>query len=332
MLYNNTLSGFSSKEIGLFPFHEVNYGMLSGPVLPEISHALSSFRTDREILFPIQTLTKPPATSSGSATMRYPFLISIPHGGTEVPAEVRGRLALEGDELVYYSDPMTPLLYHFGDAVETTIDTPVSRMVVDLNRPPLPLPPKDPDGIIKVRTIDGRTVYREGQFPDMSLIHRLLMKWYFPYHQRIDELIDARDIHIAFDCHSMLPVGSGRQKDAGRKRPLICLGNNGDRRGRAKNGSIATCPEPWIACPCGWVPGGVLPWPGGGDQQPVLRRVHIERTLLAQRHPLDPDRGQPVALRTGTIRDRFVPGPRHAGPGIAGTDLARTGTLLGLSR
>jgi N-formylglutamate deformylase len=179
--------------------------------------------------------------------MRYPFLISIPHGGTEVPAEVRGRLALEGDELVYYSDPVTPLLYHFGDAVETTIDTPVSRMVVDLNRPPLPLPPKDPDGIIKVRTIDGRTVYREGQFPDMPLIHRLLMEWYFPYHQRIDELIDVRDIRIAFDCHSMLPVGSGGQKDAGRKRPLICLGNNGDRSGRAKKGSIATCPEPWIA-------------------------------------------------------------------------------------
>lgn len=178
--------------------------------------------------------------------MRYPFLISIPHGGTEVPAEVAGRLALEGDELVYYSDPVTRILYHFGDSVETTIDTPVSRMVVDLNRPPLPLPPKDPDGIIKLRTIDGRTVYREGQFPDLQLIHRLLMNWYFPYHQRIDELIDRHGIRIAFDCHSMLPVGSGGQKDAGRKRPLICLGNNGDRNGRAKKGSITTCPEPWI--------------------------------------------------------------------------------------
>lgn len=179
--------------------------------------------------------------------MRYPFLISIPHGGTEVPAEVNGRLALERDELVYYSDPVTQRLYHFGGSVKTTIETPVSRMVVDLNRPPLPLPPRDPDGIIKLRTIDGRIVYREGQFPDITLIHRLLMNWYFPYHQRIDELIDAHDIRIAFDCHSMLPVGSGGQKDAGRKRPLICLGNNGDRHGQAKKGSITTCPEPWIA-------------------------------------------------------------------------------------
>jgi len=44
----------------------------------------------------------------------------------------------------------------------------------------------------------------------------------------------------------MLPLGSGEQKDAGRKRPLICLGNNGDRNGRAKKNGIATCPEEWI--------------------------------------------------------------------------------------
>jgi N-formylglutamate deformylase len=177
---------------------------------------------------------------------RYPFLVSIPHGGTDVPGEVAGRLALSPDEVRYYSDPVTRELYRFGPAVPAQLDTPVSRMVVDLNRPPLPLPPRDPDGIIKVRTIDGKTVWRNGELPDIGLIHRLLMAYYFPYHQRIDELIDRHRIRIAFDCHSMLPVGSGGQKDAGRERPLVCLGNNGDRRGRAKSGSIATCPEPWI--------------------------------------------------------------------------------------
>jgi N-formylglutamate deformylase len=44
----------------------------------------------------------------------------------------------------------------------------------------------------------------------------------------------------------MLPQGSENQKDAGKERPLICLGNNGDRRGRARKGSIATCSEEWI--------------------------------------------------------------------------------------
>lgn len=178
--------------------------------------------------------------------MQYPFLISIPHGGTAIPPLVADRFALDQQEVAYYSDPDTRTLYHFGSAAGAVIDTPVSRMVVDLNRPPLPVPPHDPDGIIKVRTIDGKPVYRAGQFPDMHTIHRLMMEWYFPYHQRIDELIDTNGIKIAFDCHTMLPFGSPEQKDAGKKRPLVCLGNNGDPRGLAVNGGITTCPETWI--------------------------------------------------------------------------------------
>jgi len=176
---------------------------------------------------------------------RYPFLVSVPHGGVEVPAEVSGRILLSAQDLLYYCDPATRDIFNFKKYVEAYIDTPVSRMVVDLNRPPLPLPGKDPDGIIKVRTIDGKAVYREGQFPDMALAHRLLMTYYFPYHQRIDELIDGHPVKIAFDCHSMLPVGSCGQSDAGKPRPLICLGNNGGWHGRARKGSIATCPAAW---------------------------------------------------------------------------------------
>ena len=183
--------------------------------------------------------------------MKYPFLISIPHGGSAIPPLIADRFALDPREVVYYSDPDTRALYHFGSAAMAGIDTTVSRMVVDLNRPPLPLPPHDPDGIIKVRTIDGKPVYRTGRFPDIHLIHRLMMEYYFPYHQHIDELIDKKGIQLAFDCHTMLPFGSAEQKDAGRKRPLICLGNNGDYRGLAVNGGITTCPEPWIQAVAG---------------------------------------------------------------------------------
>jgi N-formylglutamate deformylase len=178
--------------------------------------------------------------------MKYPFLISIPHGGVDVPAEVRSRMALTDRELLWYSDPATRTLFDFGPSVEALIDTPVSRMVVDLNRPPLPLPLKDPDGIIKTRTIDGRQVYSPGKIPDLARIHRWMVRWYFPYHQRIDELIDAHPIRIAFDCHSMLPQGSQEQSDAGKERPLICLGNYGDILGKARPGSITTCPQDWI--------------------------------------------------------------------------------------
>lgn len=155
-------------------------------------------------------------------------------------------MALSEQDILYYCDPDTRRIFNFKGRVEAFIDTHVSRMVVDLNRPPLPLPGKDPDGIIKIRTIDGRPVYRPGQFPDVALIHRLMVEHYFPYHQRIDELIDSHTVKIAFDCHSMLPFGSCGQNDAGKDRPLICLGNNGDRQGRSRKGSIATCPQELI--------------------------------------------------------------------------------------
>jgi len=177
---------------------------------------------------------------------KYPFLISVPHGGTEIPKTVRPRLLLSDTDLRYYCDPATRTLFGYQERVAAWIDTPVSRMVVDLNRPPLPLPLRDPDGIIKLRTIDGRDVWRPGQVPGMPMIHRLCVDHYFPFHQRIDELIDRNHVSIAFDCHSMLPSGSEFQKDAGKKRPLICLGNNGDRKGRAKKGGLATCSEEWI--------------------------------------------------------------------------------------
>lgn len=177
---------------------------------------------------------------------RLPFLISVPHGGTEAPESVRERLLLTDEELRYYSDPLTHVLFGYRDRVEAYIDTPISRMIVDLNRPPLPLPLHDPDGIIKTRTIDGGDVYRYGQVPDMHLIHHLLIFHYFPYHQQIDELLDQCQVRIAFDCHSMLPSGSVNQRDAGKVRPLICLGNNGDQRGKERKGTIATCSEEWI--------------------------------------------------------------------------------------
>lgn len=180
-------------------------------------------------------------------TRKYPFLISVPHGGTDVPRDVLPMIRLTEQDLQYYSDPLTPVIYGYRNRVPAYIDTRISRMVVDVNRPPLPLPLRNPDGIIKLRTIDGTRVWRSGRVPDIRLVHRLLLDHYFPYHQKIDELIDRHHIIAAFDCHAMLPYGSLHQKDAGKERPKICLGNNGDRRGRAKKGSITTCSEEWIA-------------------------------------------------------------------------------------
>ncbi len=184
-------------------------------------------------------------TGYGSKS-RYPFLISVPHGGIDIPAPVRDRIALTPAQIRYYCDPVTRVLYDFRDRVAASVDTGISRMVVDLNRPPYHLAPKFPDGAVKSLTVGGEPVYRDGMFPDIDLVLLLMRAHYFPYHEAVDRMIDAHGVLFAIDCHSMLPEGPPRQKDAGRKRPLICLGNNGDTAGNPRPGQPATCPAEWI--------------------------------------------------------------------------------------
>jgi N-formylglutamate deformylase len=171
----------------------------------------------------------------------YPFLISIPHGGFIVPGEVTDLIALGTDELRYYSDPAVREIYDFRSKISGCIDTPISRMVVDLNRPPYHLAPRYPDGAIKSLTGHKTPVYKDGKFPGINTIHGLMVDHYFPFQEEADRLIDEKDIQVAFDCHSMLPYGLPSQPDAGKKRPAICLSNNGDTSGWEKQGVLATC-------------------------------------------------------------------------------------------
>ena len=175
---------------------------------------------------------------------RYPFLLTIPHGGTAVPPEVSGTLALSAGEIAYYSDPATGTLYHFPDRVASTLETNVSRMVVDLNRPPYHLPPRYPDGVVKSRTVHGSDIYRD--LPDITLVHHLLMAHYFPFHAGIDRILGTGEIALALDCHSMLPSGPPTHPDAGKPRPAVCLSNNGDQEGERRPGTLSTCPADLI--------------------------------------------------------------------------------------
>ena len=82
--------------------------------------------------------------------------------------------------------------------------------------------------------------------PDITLVHRLLVKHFFPFQEKIDRLLDKHGIRAAFDCHTMLGYGPPLKDDAGKDRPLICLGNNGDKNGDRRPGTLSTCPADWI--------------------------------------------------------------------------------------
>lgn len=177
---------------------------------------------------------------------RLPFLISVPHGGIDIPAEVKGRISLDEHGLIYFSDPATSRLFGFGDHVTAFLAATISRVIVDLNRPPSHLPPRHQDGVVKFRTSLDTPVWREGRAPDIQEIHQLMLRHYFPYHAEIDRSLSSAQIMAAFDCHSMVPIGLPGQADRGKQRPLICLGNNGDREGNPRTGTLSTCPGQWI--------------------------------------------------------------------------------------
>ncbi|HJU50237.1 MAG TPA: N-formylglutamate deformylase [Pseudogulbenkiania sp.] len=149
---------------------------------------------------PIYTLQR------GSA----PLLISMPHVGTELPAELTGRLAPVAAELDD-TDWHLPRLYDFAVALGASILIPrYSRYVVDLNRPPDNAnlyPGQDTTGLCPVDTFAKAPLYRSGEEPDSTEIERRVERYWRPYHQALqDELSRLKAEHgvaLLWEAHSI---------------------------------------------------------------------------------------------------------------------------------
>jgi len=180
-------------------------------------------------------------------TATHPFLISIPHGGETIPPEVADRVIITRKDIFFDGDPHTRRIYDFKDDVAACIEMQTARTIVDLNRAPYTALIDDSNGVIKRITSSGNPVYQEGKYPDNTLIRLLMRRYYYPYHTTVSNLLDAKTIELAFDCHSMLPYPPPVYKTPARPRPLVCLSNGGDRLGRPLTpGDQVTCPPEWI--------------------------------------------------------------------------------------
>ena len=142
---------------------------------------------------------------------RVPIILSIPHCGTEFPEFIKQYFkpdkATEPDDTDWYLDK----LYDFAkDMGITTIKARYSRWVIDLNRDPKDEALYD-DGrlttaLTPTTTFSGVEIYRYDP-PDQDEIDQRLHLYYYPYHNKLKELIADLKYEfenvLLFDAHSI---------------------------------------------------------------------------------------------------------------------------------
>lgn len=155
---------------------------------------------------------------------KLPFLVSIPHGGLQIPEEVNKINILSDKDLLMDSDAFTQQIYASEKFVKYEIKTEIARAYVDLSREEFKIAPEYKDGLIKSHTCYNKKIYSSQ--PDKKLQALLIEKYYSPYHENLSELLNDSELILALDCHSMAETGPDISPDKGKERPLINLGDN----------------------------------------------------------------------------------------------------------
>ena len=161
---------------------------------------------------------------------KLPLVISVPHAGLRVPAEVEDVCSLSAQEIADDGDGGAAKIYSFQAEVEAFVTTDVARAIVDMNRAP---DDRRPDGVVKTHTCWNVPVYRRPLRE--SEVEGLLGNYHAPYHDQLSELGRSGQWPLGIDCHTMAESGPPVGPDHGKERPWICL-SNGD----------GTCPPTWI--------------------------------------------------------------------------------------
>ena len=139
-----------------------------------------------------------------------PMLISIPHLGTRIPADIAATMtpvAQRTDDCDWHLDR----LYAFAKRMGASILAPAyARYVIDLNRPPDGAnlyPGQDTTGLLPVDTFDKEPLYREGYLPDDAEVARRRAAYWTPYHAALaSEIAALKATHgkvLLWEAHSI---------------------------------------------------------------------------------------------------------------------------------
>lgn len=139
-----------------------------------------------------------------------PLLVSIPHCGVHVPADIDSRLIPEA-RILADTDWHVERLYDFAAAMGAgVIAATHSRYVIDLNRPPdgaALYPGADNTELCPTTSFAREPLYGPGDAPENDEIDRRIETFWRPYHDRlaaeIDRLRSTHGVALLFDAHSI---------------------------------------------------------------------------------------------------------------------------------
>lgn len=139
-----------------------------------------------------------------------PLLVSLPHDGSHIPADLAERMAPESRRAPD-TDWHVSRLYAFAKAMGASVLVPShSRYVVDLNRPPDDVslyPGQNTTGLCPAVRFSGEPVYLEGQQPSQDEIGARVERYWRPYHDLLaQELARLRAAHgrvLLWEGHSI---------------------------------------------------------------------------------------------------------------------------------
>jgi N-formylglutamate deformylase len=144
---------------------------------------------------------------------RLPLLVSMPHAGEHIPADIAAGMsdaALKLPDTDWHLEQLYDFLEELGASVLIATH---SRYVIDLNRPiddTNLYPGQDTTGLCPIDTFHKEPLYRPGMLPDEAVINRRCAEYWTPYHTALgNELQRLREQHgiaMLWDAHSICSV------------------------------------------------------------------------------------------------------------------------------
>ncbi len=167
---------------------------------------------------------------------KVPFILSVPHCGIDFPEELKSDYHQDMMNQPDDTDWFVHDLYNFASEMGITIIyAKYSRWVIDLNRDPKSKPLYNDGRIITGLTtltdFFGKDIYVSKEVePDQKEVERRLKAYYWPYYQKITELLEARKAEfgkaLLWDAHSIRKSVPTIRKD---DFPDLILGNDDER-------------------------------------------------------------------------------------------------------